>query len=157
MTEISAADGGDATRADTGLSWLAGSVSPLPSAAYRQDSPGGPSASSPTGAAPGTHSGELQPWLVRKRREEADQGLQELKRPRVSALGGLPQCRGPGHTKTPLASLGSELEQQILLPCKGSKLVAPVLLPAKGSEAAQPLGGKASSCRGSSSCSRSDV
>lgn len=106
MTEISAADGGDATRADTGLSWLAGSVSPLPSAAYRQDSPGGPSASSPTGAAPGTHPGELQPWLVRKRREEADQGLQELKRPRVSALGGLPTVQGSRAHKNTLGLFG---------------------------------------------------
>lgn len=84
---------------------------------------GGPSASSPTGAAPGTPPRELQPWLVRKRREEADQGLQELQCPEGSALGGSPQRRGPGHTETPLASPGSASEQQILLPRSGLKLV----------------------------------
>lgn len=85
-----------------------------------------------------------------------------------SALGGLPsterscrwllccspQCRGPGHTEAPLASLGSEWEQQTLRLCRDLKQAVPTLLPAKDSEAAQPLGDKASLCRGSSSRSR---
>lgn len=116
--------------------FLAPTVLPLPSAACRQDSPGGHPGPPP--------SGSLQPLSVRKRREEAGEGAARAPPEPVLYSGGAPpgrrgavggcapQHRGPGHTETPSASSGREWEQQILRLRRGLKQVGPHTAPCEG-------------------------